>query len=129
MLSVDADLAKAQRFLHQAQDALGQLGNITSVHVQFDVAYNACQDIGEAVLALYGSRTAPGPGAHVAVGEFLSAVFDEPPGLGAAQAYDTLRVARNGLRYRAQSPSLAHAQVAIKAAQALIAAADQRFVR
>lgn len=124
---VGTDLAKAARFLQNATDALNDLANITSKHVQFDVAYNACHDVGEAMLATYGFRTAPGTGAHVAIGQFLEAIFDTPPGQAAAQAYDTLRGTRNGLRYRANSPSKANVTAATQAAQGLLTAASARL--
>lgn len=101
------DEAKAQSFLMQAAEELAAVPAITSLAVKFDVAYNASHDIGEAMLAAYGYRTANGPGAHVAVGAFLRAIFDTPPGSTAAANYDSTRAARNGLRYQARSPSRA----------------------
>ncbi len=59
---VPADLARATSFLRQAQERLDQLPLLTSVTVAYGVAYDACHDTGEALLAAYGFRTSNGPG-------------------------------------------------------------------
>jgi hypothetical protein len=58
---VPADLARAASFLRQAEERLDQLPLLTSVVVQYGIAYDACHDTGEALLAAYGFRTANGP--------------------------------------------------------------------
>ena len=60
--AVQADPARAASFLRQAEDRLSQLPLLTSVPVRYSVAYDACHDIGEALLAAYGFRTTNGPG-------------------------------------------------------------------
>ena len=60
--AVPADLARATSFLRQAQERLDQLPLLTSVTVRYGVAYDACHDTGEALLAAYGFRTTNGPG-------------------------------------------------------------------
>ena len=50
--AVQADPARAASFLRQAEDRLSQLPLLTSV--RYGVAYDACHDIGEALLATYG---------------------------------------------------------------------------
>lgn len=124
--TVQADEARAQSFISQAADGLAAVPSIASLSVRFDVAYNASHDIGEAMLAAYGYRTANGQGAHVAVGAFLRAVFDTPPGRTAADNYDSTRTARNSLRYRAKSPSRAEAETAVRVAEGLLAGARSR---
>ena len=52
-----ADLARATSFLRQAQERLNQLPLLTSVVVRYGIAYDACHDTGEALLAAYGFRT------------------------------------------------------------------------
>ena len=59
---VPADLARATSFLCQAQERLDQLPLLTSVVVRYGIAYDACHDTGEALLAAYGFRTTNGPG-------------------------------------------------------------------
>lgn len=121
---VDADPAKAGRFLAQSADALAQLPTMTSAAVAFNTAYDAAHDVGEAVLAAYGYRTA-GLGAHIAVGEFLRIVFDSPPPSTAATRYDSLRQIRNNLRYRAVPAGSAQAADAAHTATALLEAARE----
>jgi hypothetical protein len=58
---VPADLARATSFLHQAEERLDQLPLLTSAVVKYGVAYDACHDMGEALLAAYGFRMASGP--------------------------------------------------------------------
>lgn len=52
------DAARATSFMRQAEDRLGQLPLLTSIAVKYGVAYDAAHDIGEALLAAYGFRTA-----------------------------------------------------------------------
>jgi hypothetical protein len=61
---VPADLARATSFLRQAEERLDQLPLLTSVVVKYGIAYDACHDTGEALLAAYGFRTSNGPGQH-----------------------------------------------------------------
>ena len=58
---VPADLARAISFLRQAEERLNQLPLLTSLVVKYGVAYDACHDTGEALLAAYGFRTTNGP--------------------------------------------------------------------
>lgn len=74
---VPADLARATWFLRQAQERLDQLQLLTGVTVRYGVAYDACHDTGEALLAAYGFRTTNGPDQHEALGRYLRAVFDK----------------------------------------------------
>jgi hypothetical protein len=63
---VPADVARATSFLRQAEERLNQLPLLTSVVVRYGIAYDACHDTGEALLAAYGFRTINGPGQHEA---------------------------------------------------------------
>jgi len=122
------DVSKAARFLDNAATSLVALTTLSAPPgMIFDVAHNACHDAGEAMLAAYGYRTASGPGAHVTVGRFLEAIFDQPPAQTAARAFDTLRAARNGLRYEAKNPTSTHLSAALYAARTLVPAAAARL--
>ena len=57
---VPADLARATSFLRQAEERLNELPLLTSVVVRYGIAYDACHDTGEALLAAYGFRTTNG---------------------------------------------------------------------
>jgi hypothetical protein len=103
---------------------LGEVAGLRVPSVIYDIAYNAAHDAGEAMLAAYRYRTASGTGQHVAVGQFLEAVFDGPPGHDAARRHDQIRSARNALRYRAQPVGTATADLALSVARGLIAGAD-----
>ncbi len=70
-----ADLARATSFLRQAEERLDQLP-LSQCRGQYGIAYDACHDTGEALLAAYGFRTTNGPGQHEALGRYLRAVFD-----------------------------------------------------
>ena len=83
-----ADLARAASFLRQAQERLDQLPLLTSVTVRYGVAYDACHDTGEALLAAYGFRTTNGPTQHEALGRYLRAP------VGAAATEKAEQVAR-----------------------------------
>ena len=99
---VPADVARATSFLRQAEERLNQLPLLTSVVVKYGIAYDACHDTGEALLAAYGFRTTNGPGQHEALGRYLRAVIDKPPADRAAREFDRLRRARNQDRYEAK---------------------------
>jgi hypothetical protein len=79
------------------------------------------------MLAAYGYRTTAGNGQHVAVGEYLEAIFDTPPAVDAARRFDQIRVARNGMRYQAIAASEAWAEVAVGTARVLLQAAHERL--
>ncbi|MBC7760678.1 MAG: hypothetical protein H7201_02550 [Candidatus Saccharibacteria bacterium] len=122
---VPADLSRASSFMQQAKDRLGQLPLLTSPAVQYGIAYDAAHDIGGALLAAYGFRTANGSGQHEALGRYLRAVIDKPPADKAAQQFDRLRRARNQDRYQAKPVGAAAAdqaeQVALKPFEAAVA--------
>src|SRR5690625_5157519 len=99
---VPTDVARATSFLRQAEERLDQLPLLTSVAVRYGIAYDACHDVGEALMAAYGFRTTSGPGQHEALGRYLRAVFDKPPVARAAREFDRLRRARNQDRYEAK---------------------------
>jgi hypothetical protein len=123
---VPVDLDKAGAFLRQADDILIDLPQLTRPQNQYNLAYDACHDVGESLLAAYGYRTVNGPGQHAALGEFLRAVFDQPPGQQAARRFDQLRRSRNQQRYDAKPVGAADAGLAVGAATTLrVAASDQ----
>ena len=124
---VDPDLDKAERFMAQAAEGLAELVHVRASHVRYDIGYNAAHDVGEAVLAAYGFRTASGPGQHVALGSFLEAVFDTPPPSDAARQFERMRTARNNLRYQARPTGAALSERAVRAAAVLIDAARERI--
>jgi hypothetical protein len=93
--AVQADPARAASFLRQAEDRLNQLPLLTNLVVRSGIAYDACHDTGEALLAAYGFLTSNGPGQDEALGRYLRAVFDKPPAEGAAREFDRLRRALN----------------------------------
>ena len=66
--AVPVDVSRAASFMRQAEDRLEQMPLLTSVAVKYGIAYDAAHDIGEALLAAYGFRTANGPGQHEALG-------------------------------------------------------------
>ena len=107
---VPVDLARATSFLRQAEERLGQLPLLTSVVVRYGIAYDACHDTGEALLAAYGFRATNGAGQHEALGRYLRAVFDKPPAEKAAREFDRLRRARNQDRYEARPVGAAATQ-------------------
>ena len=125
--SVEALLAAGRVAIvpvEQADDIAADLPNLTRPQNQCNLAYDACHDIGEALLAAYGYRTVNGPGQHEVLGRFLRAVFDHPPGQRAAQRFEQLRRSRNQQRYAARPVGSADAQVATQAAAELRAAAQ-----
>lgn len=123
---VPADEARASSFIRQAEDRLEQLPLITSPAVRYGVAYDAAHDVGVALLAAYGFRTANGPGQHEALGRYLRAVIDKPPADKAAQHFDRLRRARNQDRYQAKPVGAAAADQAEQVARDLFDAAVAR---
>lgn len=100
--TVQADHVRAASFLQQAEERISQLPLLTSPAVRYGIAYDACHDVGEALLAGYGYRTKNGPGQHEAVGRALRAILDSPPADAAATQFDRLRRARNQDRYEAR---------------------------
>lgn len=95
--------------------------------VKHDLAYAAMHDVGEAMLAAYGYRTARGEGQHEALAQFLATIFDTPPPSEAAAHVDVVRRKRNDRYYRAYEPAAAETQVAVEYAQILLGAAQQRL--
>jgi hypothetical protein len=79
-------------------------------------------------LAAHGYRTRNGPGQHEALGRFLRAVLDAPPGDKAAKRFDQLRRVRNQSHYDARPVGAADAALAERAATELHAAALKREV-
>ena len=126
--AVPVDAARAASFMRQAEERLGQMQLLTSVAVKYGIAYDAAHDIGEALLAAYGFRTANGPGQHEALGRYLRAVLDKPPADKAASAFDRLRRARNQDRYQAKPVGAAAAEKAEQVARQLFDAAVARGV-
>lgn len=123
-----ADFRRATSFLRQAEERLNQLPLLTSVVVRYGIAYDACHDTGEALLAAYGFRTTNGPGQHEALGRYLRAVFDKPPTEKAAREFDRLRRARNQDRYEGKPVGAAATEKAEQVARALFDAAIARGV-
>ena len=121
--AVPADSARAAAFLSAANARIEQIPLLTAAFVQYGLAYDACHDVGEALLAAYGYRTTNGPGQHEALGRFLRAILDQPPGEKAARQFDHLRRARNQDRYQAKPVGVAEAVNAERAARELYAAA------
>lgn len=126
--SVPADGYRAAAFLRQAQERIGQLELLTSAAVQYGVAYDAAHDLGEALLASYGYRTTNGPGQHEALGRYLRAVLDQPPGDQAARQFDQIRRGRNQDRYAARPVGAADAGNAARVARELLTAAGSRGI-
>jgi len=120
---VPQDFARAQAFTRQASDALDDISRLTQSHTRYNLAYDACHDVGEALLATYGYRTINGPGQHEALGRFLRATLDSPPGDRAAGHFDRLRRARNQQRYQASHVGRAEADIALQTARDLLASA------
>lgn len=122
------DAARAGAFLRAATERIGQLPLLTSVVVKYDLAYDAAHDVGEAFLAAHGYRTRNGAGQHEALGRFLRAVIDMPPGEHAARRFDRLRRARNKSHYDASPVGVADARIAEETALELLRAATARGV-
>jgi hypothetical protein len=122
------DSARATSFMRQAQERISQLTLLNSDAVRYGVAYDAAHDVGEALLAAHGFRTANGPGQHEALGRYLRVVLDKPPADKAAMAFDRLRRVRNQDRYEAKPVGAAATDKAEQVARALFAAAVARGV-
>lgn len=127
--AVPADEDRAASFLRQADERIGELHRLTSPVVKYGIAYDAAHDIGEALLALYGYRTTNGRGQHEALGRYLRAILDTPPGDQAAGEFDRLRRARNQDRYEAKPVGAADAAKAERVARELFSAAVARGVQ
>jgi len=125
---VPVDLVRASSFLGNASELLAELPKLTGASARYTLAYDACHDAGEALLALYGFRTTNGPGQHEALGRYLCAVLDIPPGDAAALRYDQLRRSRNQQRYQAGPVGAAQANLATQTAQELFDAALDRGI-
>jgi hypothetical protein len=122
--AVVGDHERADAFVTRAAAAMTDADNLTHAHTIYNVAYDACHDVGEAVLAAYGYRTVSGAGQHEAVGRFLTLVFNAPPGERAAKRFDQLRRARNSNRYEVTPVGAVQAEQAKTVALELIAAAQ-----
>ncbi|MBW4033710.1 MAG: hypothetical protein HIU88_13785 [Acidobacteria bacterium] len=116
---VPVDEARAGAFLLQASEALADLPNVTRSQNRYNLAYDACHDVGEALLAAHGFRTTNGAGQHEALGQYLKAVLDAPPGNVAARRFDQLRRARNQQRYEAHPVGAADAELAATTSRGL----------
>jgi len=125
---VPPDAGRAEAFMRQANDTLEDIPRLTKSQNRYNLAYDACHDVGEALLAAYGYRTANGVGQHEALGRFLRIVLDTPPGDRAASHFERLRRARNQQRYRAAPVGNAEAGLAAQAAQDLFAGAEARGI-
>lgn len=126
--AVPADATRASAFLRKARIKCEDIANIQHPENRFDLGYGACHDVGEALLSAYGYRTRSGAGQHIAIGLFLAAVIDEPPGSVAARRYDRLRRIRNNQDYRAQPVSEVEATLATQSAQLLLAAVGEKGI-
>jgi hypothetical protein len=109
---VPSDQIRASAFLFQASEAIADLPHVTRPQNRYNLAYDACHDIGEALLATHGYRTSNGPGQHEVLGLFLKALLDEAPGNLAARRFDQLKRARNQQRYDARPVAAADAELA-----------------
>lgn len=125
---VPVDRVRAALFVRHAEETIVDLPNLTRVQNRYNLAYDACHDLGEALLAGYGYRTASGPGQHEALGRFLRAVLDSPPGQREARRYEQLRRSRNQQRYDARPVGEAEAELAEETARGLLAAVIARGV-
>ena len=54
---VPADGARAETFMRQAADVIADLPHLTRPQNQYNLAYDACHAVGEALMAGYGYRT------------------------------------------------------------------------
>ena len=117
---VPRDRERAAVFLAHAREGLDASGQIPTPHVAFDVAYNAAHDSGEALMSALGVRTGRGEGAHATVGFVLAIMAEDTPFAQSARAYDSLRQARNRVRYDAGHVGEAQAQHARHVAADLV---------
>jgi len=125
---VPVDLARAAVFMRQASEVIADLPHLTRPQNRYNLAYDACHDIGEAFLAAHGYRTLSGPGQHEAIGRFLRIVIDRPPGHQEARRFDVLRRSRNQQRYDARPVGDADASLAVNTVAGLFQAAQHRGV-
>ena len=72
---VPVDYSKAKRFIEQAAQSLMELPSIKTNQLRYDGGYNAAHDVGEALMAAYGFRTANGPGQQISLGEAMTIIF------------------------------------------------------
>jgi hypothetical protein len=114
------DMAKATRFILQTTEAMAELNSMKVAHMKYDAAYNAGHDVGEALFAAYGYRPGGGEGQHVALGQFMTIIFDQSAAAQAAIDFDSIRQARNALRYRANPISSIEADFAAEVANLLL---------
>lgn len=128
LAEVPPDPNRASSFTQQAEDAIADLPHLTKAQNRYTLAYDACHDLGEAVLAAYGYRTLSGPGQHETIGRFLRAVLSSPPGQEEAQHFERLRRSRNQLRYSARPVGEGEAQLAVETATGLLHAIVQRGI-
>jgi hypothetical protein len=126
--AVPIDARRVAAFLAAAEDRISQLPLLSSTRVKYDLAYDAAHDVGEALLAAYGYRTTNGSGQHEALGRFLEAVLDSPPGNEAAKRCDRLRRTRNQSHYGARPIGVADASLTERTATELLAAIQSRGV-
>ena len=126
--AVPADEVRAAAFLRKARIKYADIVNTQHPENRFDLGYGACHDVGESLLSAYGYRTRSGAGQHVAIGRFLAAVIDQPPGSTASRRYDRLRRIRNNQDYRANPVTESDAESAAKSALVLIDAAVERGI-
>lgn len=114
------DFNKAQLFLDLAVEAITELPNISASSLRYDTAYNIAHNVGEALLAAYGYRTASGPGQHIAVGEFLEIILIGGMTQSAASDFNALREGRNALHYQGKPIGKLQADFACATAQTLL---------
>ena len=120
---VPPDFAKAERFIEQCRNALSELPSIKNHQLRYNGGYDAAHDVGEALMAAYGFRTANGQGQHVTLGEILLILFEETSAQNAAEDFDELRISRNQSRYVANPLGKAQADATVSCAGELLAQA------
>ena len=125
---VPADPGRAAALMNKVARLLDQVLLLDYPEAQHTLAYNACHAAADALMAELGYRTSGGPGQHEALGLFLVAVIDLPPGDQAAAAFDSLRRTRNASDYRAVPIGQAQATFAVQVAQDLLEALTHRGV-
>lgn len=127
LLQVPIDYSKAKRFIEQAAQSLIELPLIRTNQLRYDGGYNAAHDVGEAILAAYGFRTANGPGQHVSLGEAMKIIFDGTDAKDAAEEFESLRKARNQSRYFASPIGNSQADQTIICASELLIQVQKSF--
>jgi hypothetical protein len=125
---VPGDAASASTFLGKAKTRIVDLPNVTMSENKYSLAYDACHDVGKALLAAYGYKPTNGLGQHETVSLFLKAVLDKPLADAAARRFDILRNGRNKLHYSFAPIGAADATIAATKAQELYDAALKRGV-